>query len=76
MMTLGNMRENGTRWLRVQCGCGHAAPINADRWPDTSPVPLLRTRLRCTVCNARPKDVIPDWTRREGRIATANDRSS
>jgi hypothetical protein len=31
MMTLGNMRANGTHWLRVRCGCGHVATVNADR---------------------------------------------
>jgi hypothetical protein len=64
MMTLGNMRANGTHWLRVQCACGHFATINADRWPETSPVPLLRMRLVCSACGARPKEVIPDWSKR------------
>jgi hypothetical protein len=44
-MTLGNMRANGTRTLRLQCGCGHVGTVDADRWPDTGPAPLPRMRL-------------------------------
>jgi hypothetical protein len=39
-MTLGNMRQNGVRWLSVTCSvCGCHTKVNVDAWPDDVRVP-------------------------------------
>lgn len=33
-MTIGNMRENGTRSVMAECAkCKHEAVVNVDAWP-------------------------------------------
>ena len=39
-MNLANMRENGVRWLSVECrACRHSASVNVDAWPGEVEVP-------------------------------------
>jgi len=65
-MTLGNMRQLGVRGLAVYClnpSCRHRAVFSADDYPDAVPVPSFQTRLKCSKCGAKGRqiDVRPNW---------------
>lgn len=64
-MTLANMRQQGVRSVLATCnapGCGHEAVLNADAWPDVTPVPDIALRLRCSRCGGRRIDTRPEWS--------------
>jgi ribosomal protein L37E len=64
-MALGNMRQNGVRWLYVTCSaCGHHTEVNVDAWPDDGPVPSFTRHMRCTRCGNVGASAIPNWIER------------
>jgi hypothetical protein len=66
-ITLGEMRENGTRGLLVYCAdykCSHSTRLSADdvsRWPDSVRLSDLEPRFVCKGCGNRPADIRPDF---------------
>ena len=63
-VTLGHIRAHGCRDLLVYCcalDCNHGAVLNADRFPDETPVRRLGRRMLCTWCGHVGADVRPDW---------------
>ena len=53
-MTLGNMREQGVRNLIAFClndSCRHQAIIDVSSYPGDTPVPWLRSKVKCAKCN-------------------------
>jgi hypothetical protein len=64
-MTLGNMRENGTRSVEAECQtCKHTAIVNVDDWPAEVSVPDVGLRLRCSACGGKDIDTRPNWAER------------
>jgi len=66
-ITLGHLRSEGCRRLLVYCGrtnelCHHHESIDADRWPDETPVRSLDAKMVCTKCGTIGAEVRPDWT--------------
>jgi len=52
--------------LAVYClnpSCRHRAVFSADDYPDEMPVPSFQTRLKCSKCGAKGRqlDVRPNW---------------
>jgi hypothetical protein len=68
-MTLGNMRANGVRSLKVHCWvCGHDAVLNSERWSDDLPLPKFTSRMACTRCGSIGNaDLRPNWIERPDR---------
>jgi hypothetical protein len=67
-MTLGNMRHNGVRSLKVYCwGCHHDAVLAVDKWPDHVTVPSFGPRMVCTNCGMIGADARPNWAERSER---------
>jgi hypothetical protein len=65
LATLGNIRSHGCRNLLIYCGsihCNYQTKMNADHWPDETPIRPLGTRMVCTRCGHRGADVRPDWS--------------
>jgi hypothetical protein len=63
-MTLGNMYEQGVRHLIAYChnhACRHQAIIGVSSYPADTPVPWLRTRVKCGNCAGKRVDVRPNW---------------
>ena len=53
-MTLANMRENGVHAVIASCeACGHAADVNVDSLAETTAVPNVGHRLRCSNCDGK-----------------------
>ena len=63
-MSLGNMRENGVRWLDIYCACGHHAAVNVDQYPDHLGVPYMAQRFRCSACGQKAVTSRPSWLHR------------
>lgn len=65
MMTLANMRENGTRWISLWCqvDCGHHVDICADGWDETLKVPEIGKAYRCSKCGRPSPESRPAWHR-------------
>jgi len=62
-MTLGNMRANGVRSLRVYCtACPRSVVFNVDAYAETLPVPAFGPRMVCTACGMIGADARPNWT--------------
>lgn len=64
MMTLDNMRENGTRHVAIWCNCGHHANVLVDDLPGDTAVPMIRLRFKCSACGAKPFQSRPAWDER------------
>jgi hypothetical protein len=61
-MDLGNMRSNGVRSIRADCGrCGHSAAVNLDAYSDEETVPSFAGVMRCTACESRSIRVMLNW---------------
>ena len=59
-MTLANMREHGVRSVVATCEkCQHEALVNVDDWPEETPVPDVRLKLRCSKCGGKSVDTRP-----------------
>ncbi|WP_147283785.1 hypothetical protein [Bosea caraganae] len=60
-MTLGNMRENGTRWIALYCPlpCSHHTDILVDELADEVEVPSIGRRYRCTKCGRKGPESRP-----------------
>lgn len=58
-MTLGEMRQQGIRWVDMSCHCGHSETLTVDSLPDRLTVSGLREQLRCPRCGARPRQTRP-----------------
>jgi len=55
-MTLGTMRQNGTRWIEAYCleiSCGDNGLVHVDHLPDDLPVPDIALRLCCLSCGSK-----------------------
>jgi hypothetical protein len=66
-MTLGNMRQNGVRSLKVFCSnvaCRHESIVNVDGHGDDVFVPSLGPRMRCERCGQLGADAMPNWNER------------
>ena len=65
MMTLGNMRQNGARWVSLTCilPCAHRSDILVDHLADDIPVPSIGRRYRCSACGRRGPESRPAWHR-------------
>jgi hypothetical protein len=64
-VTLGHIRGHGCRDPLVYCAamnCSHRGTLNADRWPDDTPIRPLGKRMVCTRCGHIGADVRPDWS--------------
>jgi hypothetical protein len=62
-MSIENMRENGVRWLSVECrSCRHQSSVNVDDWPGEIPVPAAGRRFRCR-CGSKEINTRPDWSK-------------
>lgn len=66
MMTLDNMRENGTRHIALSCRCGHRANVLVDNLAGDLAVPFVKNRFKCSVCGAKPFESRPAWSVRIG----------
>jgi hypothetical protein len=67
-MTLGNMRANGVRSLKVSCWqCHHQTIMSADPWSDDVPVPTFGPRMVCTRCGIVGADARPNWRAQPAR---------
>ena len=64
--TIANSKANGARGILMLCRCGHEAAMPFDGLADTTFVPDVALRLRCSACGAGPKDIEtrPDFTGR------------
>ena len=61
-MTLGNMRANGVRSLKVYCSaCPRSVVFNVDAYPESVPVPAFGPRMVCTGCGMIGADARPNW---------------
>jgi hypothetical protein len=60
-MSLANMRQNGVRAVIATCACGHKADVNVDALRETTFVPHVGRRLRCSQCGATRVDTRPAW---------------
>lgn len=69
MMTLKNMRENGTRYVSLWClaECGHHVDILVDDLPDDAIVREIGARFRCSRCGRPSPESRPAWHRQEGK---------
>lgn len=63
MMTLKNMRENGTRYITIHCTveCGHHVEICVDGWDEAIEVPLIAQRYACSRCGNKKPTSRPAW---------------
>jgi hypothetical protein len=62
-ITLGNMREQGTRALNVLClnpACRHEITFNADDYASDIEVSWFNSRIICAKCAGKVK-VRPNW---------------
>ena len=69
-MTLGTMRENGTRWIEAYCleiSCGDNGLVHVDHLPNDLPVPDIALRLRCLSCGSKNVRTAPAWHLWHGR---------
>lgn len=66
-MTIRIARENGARGLLVLYRCGHEAGVPVSGLRDSSFVPDVALRLRCTACGggAGGIEIWPDFTGRQ-----------
>jgi hypothetical protein len=66
-ITLGEMRESGTRELLAYCAdyrCSNLrrlAPERVDGWPDDVRISDIERRFVCTKCGLRGAEVRPDF---------------
>jgi DNA-directed RNA polymerase subunit RPC12/RpoP len=61
-MSLANMRANGVRVVIAACeACGHKADVNVDALPETTFVPEVGRRLRCSACGGKRINTRPAW---------------
>jgi len=65
MMTLANMRQNGTRYVTLWCiiSCGHHIDILVDELPADIEVPSIGARYRCSRCGRPSPESRPAWHR-------------
>lgn len=63
MMTIANMRANGTRWISIHCTveCGHSVEICVDGWDEKQEVPLIARRYVCSKCGNPNPTSRPAW---------------
>jgi hypothetical protein len=65
-MTLGNVRANGVRSLRVYCQACHSETVlDVDAHPDDVPVPAFSPRMVCSACGMIGADARPNWGTRD-----------
>ncbi len=66
-MTIGNMRENGVRWIALACidPCHHYADVLVDHLPDEVAVPSIGRYYRCSKCGRRAPQSRPAWHLRQ-----------
>jgi DNA-directed RNA polymerase subunit RPC12/RpoP len=56
------MRANGVRVVIAACeACGHKADVNVDALPETTFVPEVGRRLRCSACGGKRINTRPAW---------------
>lgn len=69
MMTLANMRLNGTRYVSLWCTteCGLHVDICADGMDESLEVRSLGKGYRCTKCGRPDPESRPAWHKREGK---------
>jgi hypothetical protein len=61
-MTLANMRANGVRAVIDTCeNCNRSADVNVDALPETTAVPKVGHRLRCSSCGGKKIATRPAW---------------
>jgi hypothetical protein len=60
-MSLANMRQNGVRFVVATCACGHKADVNVDALHETTFVPEVGRRLKCSACGGKKIDTRPAW---------------
>jgi hypothetical protein len=61
-MDLANMYAQGVRHLIAYChndACRHQAVIDVSSYPDDTPVPWFRSRVKCGKCGGKRVDVRP-----------------
>jgi hypothetical protein len=54
--TVASTKRQGMKSVSAFCeanGCGHDATIPLDSWPDATPIPDMRLKLRCSKCGSR-----------------------
>lgn len=70
-MTLGNMRENGARWISLSCvlPCAQRRDILVDHLADDVLVPSIGRRYRCSACGRRGPASRPAWHVPDGEPA-------
>jgi hypothetical protein len=74
-ITLGQMRQSGSRRLHVFCGdykCSHSVEIDADCWPASLRLSDLEALFVCSVCGHRGANVRPDKQGAERRLASVD----
>jgi hypothetical protein len=70
-MDLANMRRQGVHHLIAYClndSCRHQALIDVSKYPGDTPVPWVRSKVKCAKCGARGNriDVRPNWKEAPG----------
>ena len=61
-MSLANMRGNGVHAVIATCqSCRHKADVNVDALPESTPVPHVGQRLRCSQCGGKKIETRPAW---------------
>jgi hypothetical protein len=60
-MSLANMRQNGVRFVVATCACRHKADVNVDALHETTFVPEVGRRLKCSACGGKKIDTRPAW---------------
>jgi hypothetical protein len=62
-MTLGNMRQNGTRWISLSCilPCAHRRDILGDHLGDDVLVASIGRSYRCSACGRLSGPRRPAW---------------
>ena len=74
-ITLGQMRQSGSRRLHVFCGdnkCSHSVVMDADCWPESLRLSDLEALFVCSVCGHRGANVRRDYQAAEPQLASVH----